>query len=95
MRDDVDLDDVLDDEIEEEDAAVEDENAHTLSVRRGNGEELLTIFSPAEEWSVYLQPGGAMQDAYVGTPSEPTVWVNAADRWVERAQDGTYVIHID
>jgi hypothetical protein len=95
MHDDLDLDDVLADEVDEDDAAIEDENAHTLSIRRANGEEILTIFSPAEEWSVYLQPGGAMKDAFIGTPSEPIVWVNAADRRVERDEDGTYVIRID
>lgn len=59
-----------------------------LSIRRGTGEEILTIFSPSEEWSVYLQPGGAMTNAFLGTPSDPVVWVNASDRQVERDEDG-------
>jgi hypothetical protein len=95
MHDDPDLDDELVDDTEEDDAAIEDENAHTLSIRRANGEEVLSIFSPTEEWSVYLLPGGAMTNAFVGTPSYPIVWVNTDDRRVERDEDGTYVIRID
>ena len=95
MHDDPDLDDEFADEPEEIDAAVEDENAHTLSIRRANGEEVVSIFSPTEEWSVYLQPGGGMTNTFVGTPSDPIVWVNAIDRRVERDEDGTYVIRID
>jgi hypothetical protein len=95
MHDDPDLDDLFADESEEIDAAVEDENAHTLSIRRANGEEVVSIFSPTEEWSVYLQPGGGMTNTFVGTPSDPIVWVNAIDRRVERDEDGTYVIRID
>jgi hypothetical protein len=90
-----DLDDEFVDESEDDDAAVADENAHVLSIRRASGEELLSIFSPAEEWSVYLQPGGAMTNAFVGTPSDPIVWVNTSDRRVERDEDGTFVIRID
>jgi hypothetical protein len=95
VHDDLDLDDELVDEPEEDDAAIADENAHMLSIRRGTGEEVLTIFSPSEEWSVYLQPGGATTNAFVGTPSDPVVWVNTSDRRVERDEDGTYVIRID
>jgi hypothetical protein len=95
MHDDLNLDDELADETEEDDTAIEDENAHTLSIRRADGEEVLSIFSPTEEWSVYLQPGGAMTNAYVGTPTDPVVWVNTEDRRVERDDDGTYVIRID
>ena len=90
----LDLDDDLADETED-DGAVEDENAHTLSIRRANGEEVLTVFSPNDEWSVYLAPGGAMTNAFIGTPGDPLVWVNAIDRTVERDEDGTYVIRID
>jgi len=95
MHDDPDLDDELVDDAEGDDAAIEDENAHTLSIRRANGEEVLSIFSPTEEWNVYLRPGGAMTNAFVGTPSDPIVWVNTDDRRVERDEDGTYVIRID
>ena len=95
VHDDPDLDDEFVDEPEEDDAALEDENAHTLSIRRANGEEVVSIFSPNEEWSVYLQPGGGMTNAFAGSASDPTVWVNALDRRVERDDDGTYVIRID
>jgi hypothetical protein len=66
-----------------------------LSIRRADGEEVVTIYSPNEEWSVYLQPGGGTQNAFVGTPSDPAVWVDAMDQRVERDEDGTYVIRID
>jgi hypothetical protein len=95
VLDDADVDDDLTYEPEEDDDAIEDENGHTLSIRRANGEEVLTVFSPNEEWSVYLQPGGGVTSAFVGTPSDPLVWVNASDRPVGRDEDGTYVIHID
>jgi hypothetical protein len=95
VHDDLTLDDEFALESEEDEADTEDENAHTLSIRRANGEEIVTIFSPNEEWSVYLQPGGGMTNAFVGAPSEPIVWVNAIDRRVERDEDGTYVIRID
>jgi hypothetical protein len=95
VLDDPNLDDELVDEPEEDDAVLEDENAHTLSIRRVSGEEVLTVFSPNEEWSVYLAPGGGLTSAFVGTPSDPIVWVNAVDRRVERDEDGTYVIRID
>jgi hypothetical protein len=49
VHDDLDLDDELTDEPEEDDAAIADENAHMLSIRRASGEEVLTIFSPSEE----------------------------------------------
>jgi hypothetical protein len=89
-----DFDDELTDESEDEGVA-EDENAHTLSIRRATGEEMLTVFSPYETWGVYLQPGGGTTSAFIGTPSDPLVWVNATDRPVERDEDGTYVIRID
>jgi hypothetical protein len=95
VHDDLSLDDEFVDESEEDDAELEDDNAHTLSIRRANGEEVVSIFSPHEEWSAYLQPGGGMTNAFVGTPSDPVVWVNAIDRRIERDEDGTYVIRLD
>lgn len=95
VHDDSELDEELADEPEGDEPTIEDENAHTLSIRRANGEEVLTVFSPNEEWSVYLQPGGAITNALVGSPSDPIVWVNAIDRPVERDEDGTYVVRID
>jgi hypothetical protein len=95
VHDDLNLDDEFVDESEEDDAALEDDNGHTLSIRRASGEEVVSIFSPTEEWSVYLQPGGGMTNAFVGRPTDPIVWVNTDDRRVERDEDGTYVIRID
>ena len=95
MHDDRDVDEEFADELDVDEAAIEDESGHTLSIRRANGEEVVSIFSPNEEWSVYLQPGGATTNAFVGTPSDPVVWVNTSDRRVERDEDDTYVIHID
>ena len=95
MLDDSNLDEDFVDESDEDDAEPEDENAHTLSIRRADGEEVLTIYSPNEQWSVYLQPGGGITSALVGTPSDPIVWVNAIDRPVERDDDGTYIVRID
>jgi hypothetical protein len=88
---------VADDDLEDDDAEIDEQgqNAHTLSIRRADGEEVVTIFSPSEEWSVYLEPGGGIQNAFVGTPSDPTVWVNAVDQQVVRDEDGTYVIRIN
>jgi hypothetical protein len=88
---------LVNDELEEDEAEIDeqDQNAHTLSIRRADGEEVVTIYSPNEEWSVYLQPGGGTQNAFVGTPSDPAVWVDAMDQRVERDEDGTYVIRID
>jgi hypothetical protein len=94
VHEDLNLDDFVD-EPEDDDAALEDDNAHTLSIRRATGEEVLTIFSPSEEWSVYLAPGGGVTNAFIGTPGDPVVWVNATDRPVERDEDGTYFIRID
>jgi hypothetical protein len=36
-----------------------------------------------------------MTNAFLGTPSDPLVWVNTSDRQVERDEDGTYFIRID
>jgi hypothetical protein len=90
-------DDEVYEEFDEDAAEIgeQEQNAHTLSIRRANGEEVLSVFSPIEEWSVYLQPGGEITNAFLGTPSDPIVWVNTNDRRVERDEDGTYVIRID
>ena len=91
VQDDLNLDEFDDGD----DAELEDDNGHTLSIRRASGEELMTIFSPHEEWSVYLAPGGEMTNAFIGTPSDPVIWLNAMDRRVERDADGTFIIRID
>jgi hypothetical protein len=90
-----DPDDAISDEFEDDDAAVADENGRTISIRRASGEEVVTIWSPDEEWSVYLQPGGAMTNAFVGTPSQPIVWVDGNGSQIERDEDGTCVLRID
>ena len=95
MHDDTDVDEEFADELDVDEAAIEDESGHTLSIRRANGEEVVSIFSPNEEWSVYLQPGGGITNAFVGSPSDPVIWVDAMDQRVERDEDGTYVIRID
>jgi hypothetical protein len=95
MHEAADPDDVMTDEFADDDAAMADENGRTISIRRATGEEVITIWSPEEEWSVYLQPGGGMTNAFVGTPSEPIVWVDANGRQIERDEDGTYIIRID
>lgn len=95
MHDDAEHDDLISEDFDDVDVAPEDENGRTISIRRASGEEVLTIWSPDEEWSVYLQPGGGITNAFVGSPSEPLVWVDALGRQVERDEDGTYVIRID
>jgi hypothetical protein len=87
-------DDVLADEFDDDTDAA-DENGRTISIRRATGEEVLSIWSPDEEWSVYLQPGGGISNAFVGTPSEPIVWLDGNGRQIERDEDGTYVIRIE
>jgi hypothetical protein len=75
-----------------------DINAHTLSVRRADGTEVMTVTSAlgsGEQWSVYMQPGGGLQNAYVGGQDDPRVWVNTDESSVSRDEDGTYVIYID
>lgn len=53
--DDAELDEYLDDD----DADLEDldANGQVISIRRANGEELLTIVAQDDEWNVDLQPG--------------------------------------
>ncbi|MDT5067996.1 MAG: hypothetical protein QOK02_4151 [Mycobacterium sp.] len=76
----------------------QDVNAHTLSIRRADGTEVVTVASAlgsGEQWSVYMQPGGALQNAYLGGQDDPSVWVNTEESSVSRDDDGTYVIYID
>ncbi len=40
-------------------------------------------------------PAVVITNAFVGTPSEPIVWVDGNGRQIERDPDGTYVIRID
>jgi hypothetical protein len=87
--DDAELDEYLDD-----DADLED-NGQVISIRRADGEELLTIVAQDDEWNVDLQPGGSVQSAFLGSRRDTPVWINALDGQIERDDDGTYVIRID
>ena len=59
--------------------------------RRRGGEHLFA----ARRVERLSTAGRRVTNTFVGTPSEPIVWVNANDRRVERDEDGTYVIRID
>jgi hypothetical protein len=40
-----------------------DINAHTLSIRRADGSEVVTVVSAVgsgQQWSMYMQPGGGL-----------------------------------
>jgi hypothetical protein len=86
-----------DDEMADDDAELteEDANGYTVSIRRADGEEIVSIVATGEEWSVHLQPGGAIRNAFIGSRSDTPVWLNTWDRQIERHEDGTYVIRID
>lgn len=86
------LDDLADDEVE---LTEQETNGHTLSIRRADGEEIVSIVATGEEWSVHLQPGGAIKNAYIGSRTDTPVWLNTWDRQIERDEDGTYVIRVD
>ena len=84
-------------ELEEYEAELDDQdlNGQVISIRRANGDEILTIVAEDDEWNVDLQPGGAVQAAFLGSRRDTPVWVNALDHQIERDDDGTYVIRID
>lgn len=73
----------------------QDENARVLSIRRADGEEVVSIVATGDEWSVHLQPGGAIRNAFIGSRTDTPVWLNTWDREIERDEDGTYVIRLD
>ncbi|MDT5128744.1 MAG: hypothetical protein QOH54_4388, partial [Mycobacterium sp.] len=52
---------ISDGELTEDDieTSEQDENARVLSIRRADGEEVVSIVATGDEWSVHLQPGGA------------------------------------
>lgn len=85
-------DDLADDEMSEQ-----EHNGHLLSIRRANGAELVRLSSlgSGEPWSVFLQPGGGIKNAYLGTQDSPIVWLHADDFEVTRDEDGTYVVVVD
>ncbi|WP_235624182.1 hypothetical protein [Mycolicibacterium goodii] len=84
-------------ELDEYEAQLDEEeaNGQVISIRRANGEEIVTIVAQADEWNVDLQPGGAVIGAFLGSRRETPVWVNALDSEIERDEDGTYVLRID
>lgn len=76
----------------------QDANAYTLSIRRADGTEVVTVVSAmgaGQQWSVYMQPGGSLQNVYLGGQDDPRVWVNVYESSISRDDDGTYVIYID
>jgi hypothetical protein len=98
---DVDLEDSISDQEPDEDEtemSEQDVNAHALSIRRADGTEVVTVVSAlesGEQWSVYMQPGGVVQNAYLGRQDDPRVWVNTDGATLSRDDDGTYAIYID
>jgi hypothetical protein len=83
---------------DETDMPEQDVNAYTLSLRRADGSEVVTVVSAlesGEQWSVYMQPGGVVQNAYLGRQDDPRVWVNTDGASLSRDDDGTYAIYID
>jgi hypothetical protein len=85
----------LDDD--EAELSEEDQRGHTLSIRRADGTEVVTVstLGSGQQWSVYMQPGGGVQNAYIGEQDAPHVWVNTDEHEISRDKDGTYVIGID
>lgn len=86
-------------ELEDDEAELseQDLHGHTLSIRRADGTELVTVstLGSGQQWSVYMQPGGGVQNAYLGEQDAPHVWVNTDEHEISRDKDGTYVIRID
>lgn len=72
-----------------------DTNGQVLSIRRADGQEILSIIAQDDQWNVDLQPGGVIQDAFIGSRLNTPVWVSALEGQIERDDDGTYVLRID
>jgi hypothetical protein len=68
-----------------------------LSIRRADGTEVVTVstLGSGQQWAVYMQPGGSVQNAYLGGQSNPHVWVNSDEHAIARDEDGTSAICID
>jgi hypothetical protein len=82
-------------EVDDEVFSEQEVNGHMLSIRRADGEEIVSIQATGdEEWSVHLEPGGAIRSAYIGARGDSPVWLSAWDRHIERDEDGTYVIRL-
>lgn len=84
-------------EIDEDQTEFDDleANGQVLSIRRADGQEILSIIAQDDQWNVDLQPGGIIQDAFLGSRLNTPVWVSALEGQIERDDDGTYVIRID
>ena len=86
-------------ELEDDEAELseQDQAGHTLSIRRADGTEVVAVstLGSGQQWSVYMQPGGGVQNAYLGEQDAPQVWVNTDEHEISREKDGTYVIRID
>jgi hypothetical protein len=82
---------------DEAEMSEQDANGHTLSIRRADGTEVVTVstLGSGQQWSVYMQPGGGVQNAYLGGQSSPRVWVTSDEHKIARDEDGTYFICID
>lgn len=80
---------------EGEDLDEQDVNGQVLSIRRASGEEVMTIVAQDDEWNVALQPGGTVQNAFLGSRRDSPVWISTFDHQIERDEDGTYYILID
>lgn len=90
--DDTELEDT---ELDDYDAEDLESNGQVISIRRADGEEILTIVAQDDEWNVDLQPGGSVQSAFLGSRRDTPVWINSLEGQIERDDDGTYVIRID
>lgn len=98
QNDATDLDDDAFDEAEPDDGDDLDEqdaNGQVLSIRLANGEEVMTIVAQDDEWNVHLQPGGTVQNAFLGSRRDSPVWISTFDHQIERDDDGTYFIQIN
>ncbi|TXI54379.1 MAG: hypothetical protein E6Q55_32985 [Mycolicibacterium mageritense] len=82
-------------DLDDSDLDDQDSNGQVLSIRRANGEEIVTIVAQDDQWNVDLQPGGVIQDAFLGSRRDTPVWVSALEGQIERDDDGTYVIRVD
>lgn len=93
----LDPDDEYDLDDDEAKLSEEDFNAHTLEIRRADGTAVvaLSALGSGQQWAVYMQPGGKVQNAYLGEPGSPSLWVDTNDGDITRDDDGTYVITID
>jgi hypothetical protein len=83
-----------DDELVDDEMSEQDRNGHLLSIRRADGSEVVSLstLGSGEPWSVYLQPGGGIRNAYLGSQDSPIVWLNTDDSEVGRDEDGTYYV---